>query len=305
MLNDATATGAQGGAAADLVKDATTASFRQDVVEASLQMPVVVAFWSPRSPQCKQLVVSLEKFVRASAGRVRFVRMNIDENPAVWSQLSQQLQLDSIPAVVAIDQGRPVDVFAGALPEPQLKAFVERLGGPNEIDQVMAEAAAALAEGDLAGASELYAAVLGQEPDNVAALAGLAKIQLDAGEIENARQVLAMVPETKANDPAIAGIRAALYLADQAASLGDLAGLEAQVERDADDHQARFDLALGLAARGDREKAVDHLIEIRKRDRAWNDDGARKQLLTFFEAWGTMDPDAIRGRRKLSTLLFA
>lgn len=305
MLNDATATGAQGGAAADLVKDATTASFRQDVVEASLQMPVVVAFWSPRSPQCKQLVVSLEKFVRASAGRVRFVRMNIDENPAVWSQLSQQLQLDSIPAVVAIDQGRPVDVFAGALPEPQLKAFVERLGGPNEIDQVMAEAAAALAEGDLAGASELYAAVLGQEPDNVAALAGLAKIQLDAGEIENARQVLAMVPETKANDPAIAGIRAALDLADQAASLGDLAGLEAQVERDADDHQARFDLALGLAARGDREKAVDHLIEIRKRDRAWNDDGARKQLLTFFEAWGTMDPDAIRGRRKLSTLLFA
>ncbi|WP_430913126.1 tetratricopeptide repeat protein [Methylobacterium sp. sgz302541] len=304
MLNDAPATATQGAAAA-VIKDATTASFRQDVVEASLRLPVVVAFWSPRSPQCKQLLAGLEKVVRGAGGRVALVRMNVDEHPAVWSQIGQQLQLDSVPAVVAIDQGRPVDVFVGALPEAQLKAFVERLSGPSEIDQVMAEAAAALEQGDLAGASELYAAVLGQEPDNVAALAGLAKIQLDAGEVENARQILAMVPESKANDPALAGIRAALDLAEQAASLGDLAGLEEQVAKDPDDHQARFDLALGLAARGDREKAVDHLIEIRKRDRAWNDDGARKQLLTFFEAWGTMDPDAIRGRRKLSTLLFA
>lgn len=307
MLNDAPAIGAQAGAqaGAEIVKDATTASFRQDVVEASLKLPVVVAFWSPRSPQCKQLAAVLEKVVRAAAGRVALVRMNVDEHPAVWTQISQQLQLDSIPAVVAIDQGRPVDVFVGALPEAQVKAFVERLSGPSEIDQVMAEAAAALSEGDLAGASELYAAVLGQEPDNIAAIAGLAKIQLDAGEMENARQVLAMVPEAKAGDPGLAGIRAALDLAEQAAALGDLAALQARVERDGDDHQARFDLALGLAARGEREKAVDHLIEIRKRDRAWNDDGARRQLLTFFEAWGTMDPDAIRGRRKLSTLLFA
>jgi putative thioredoxin len=169
----------------------------------------------------------------------------------------------------------------------------------------MTEAETALAEGDLAGASELYAAVLGQEPDNVVALAGLAKIQLDAGELENAKQVLAMVPEAKANDPALAGIRAAVELAEQAASLGDLAGLQRQVEANPDDHQARFDLALGLNARGERAQAVDHLIEIHRRDREWNEGGARKQLLQFFEAWGLMDADTIRGRRKLSTLLFA
>ena len=169
----------------------------------------------------------------------------------------------------------------------------------------MAEAAQALEEGDLAGASELYAAVLGQQPDNVAALAGLAKIQLDAGELENAKQVLAMVPEAKAADPALAGIRAAIVLAEQAAALGDLAGFQAEVEANPDAHQARFDLALGLNAGNEREKAVDHLIEIIRRDRTWNEDGARRQLLQFFEAWGPMDPAAIRGRRKLSTLLFA
>jgi len=207
--------------------------------------------------------------------------------------------------VVAIDQGRPVDMFEGALPEAQIKTFFDRLAGPSEIDQVMAEAAQALAEGDLAGASELYAAVLGQQPDNVAALAGLAKIQLDAGELENAKQVLAMVPEAKAADPGLAGIRAAIVLAEQAAALGDLAGLEAEVAVNPDAHQARFDLALGLNAGNEREKAVDHLIEIIRRDRTWNEDGARKQLLQFFEAWGPMDPAAIRGRRKLSTLLFA
>lgn len=304
MLNDTLATDAHPGGS-DLIRETTTAGFRQDVIAESANRPVLVAFWSPRAPSSKTLLAVLEKLVRAAAGKVVLVKMNVDEHPAVWGQIGQQLGLQGVPAVVAIDQGRPVDMFEGALPEAQIKTFFDRLAGPSEIDQVMAEAAQALAEGDLAGASELYAAVLGQQPDNVAALAGLAKIQLDAGELENAKQVLAMVPEAKAADPGLAGIRAAIVLAEQAAALGDLAGLEAEVAANPDAHQARFDLALGLNAGNEREKAVDHLIEIIRRDRTWNEDGARKQLLQFFEAWGPMDPAAIRGRRKLSTLLFA
>ncbi|GJE46043.1 thioredoxin [Methylobacterium soli] len=305
MLNDAPLPGsAPGGATADVIRDTTTASFRQDVIAESMNRPVLVDFWAPWCGPCKQLTPILEKAVTAAGGAVVLAKMNIDEHPSIAGQLGIQ----SIPAVIAFQQGQPVDGFMGAVPESQVKSFIERLAGPagpSPIDELMTEAGAALAEGDLAGASELYAAVLGQEPDNVAALAGLAKIQLDAGELENAKQVLAMVPEAKANDPGLAGIRAAIELAEQAASLGDLAGLQAEVTANPDAHQARFDLALGLNARGERAQAVDHLIEIRRRDKDWNDDGARKQLLQFFEAWGPMDPDAIRGRRKLSTLLFA
>lgn len=304
MLNDSLAGDTPKSGAADLVKDTTTATFRQDVIAESMNRPVLVDFWAPWCGPCKQLTPVLEKVVKAAAGKVVLVKMNIDEHPSIAGQLGIQ----SIPAVIAFQRGQPVDGFMGALPEGQVKEFIDRIagpGGPSPIESALEEAARLVAEGDLASASELYAAVLEQEPDNVAALAGLARIQLDAGELENARQVLAMVPEAKANDPALAGIRAALELAEQAASLGDLAGLQAQVEKSPDDHQARFDLALGLAARGDRSAAVDHLIEIRRRDRDWNEDGARKQLLQFFEAWGVMDPDTIRGRRKLSTLLFS
>ncbi len=304
MLNDSLAGDTPKSGAADLVKDTTTAGFRQDVIAESMNRPVLVDFWAPWCGPCKQLTPVLEKAVTAAGGKVVLVKMNIDEHPSIAGQLGIQ----SIPAVIAFQRGQPVDGFMGAVPESQVKAFIDRLAGPSgpsPIEGALEEAARLVGEGDLASASELYAAVLEQEPDNVAALAGLAKIQLDAGELENARQVLAMVPEAKANDPALASIRAALDLADQAASLGDLAGLQAQVEADADDHQARFDLALGLAARGDRSAAVDHLIEIRRRDRDWNEDGARRQLLQFFEAWGVMDPDTIRGRRKLSTLLFS
>ncbi|WP_066919280.1 thioredoxin [Methylobacterium sp. CCH5-D2] len=287
-----------------MIKDTTTATFRQDVIAESMNRPVLVDFWAPWCGPCKQLTPVLEKAVTAAGGAVVLVKMNIDEHPSIAGQLGIQ----SIPAVIAFQRGQPVDGFMGAVPESQVKEFIARLAGPagpSPIEAALEEATRLIAEGDLAGASEIYAAILEQEPDNVAALAGLAKIQLDAGELENARQVLAMVPEAKAADPALAGIRAALELAEQAASLGDLAGLQARVEANPDDHQARFDLALGLAARGDRTSAVDHLIEIRRRDRDWNEDGARKQLLQFFEAWGVMDPDAIRGRRKLSTLLFS
>ncbi len=304
MLNDFPAGDAPKPGAADLIKDTTTATFRQDVIAESMNRPVLVDFWAPWCGPCKQLTPVLEKAVTAAGGAVVLVKMNIDEHPSIAGQLGIQ----SIPAVIAFQRGQPVDGFMGAVPESQVKEFIARLAGPagpSPIEAALEEATRLIAEGDLAGASEIYAAILEQEPDNVAALAGLAKIQLDAGELENARQVLAMVPEAKAADPALAGIRAALELAEQAASLGDLAGLQARVEANPDDHQARFDLALGLAARGDRTSAVDHLIEIRRRDRDWNEDGARKQLLQFFEAWGVMDPDAIRGRRKLSTLLFS
>ena len=304
MLNDFPAGDAPKPGAADLIKDTTTATFRQDVIAESMNRPVLVDFWAPWCGPCKQLTPVLEKAVTAAGGAVVLVKMNIDEHPSIAGQLGIQ----SIPAVIAFQRGQPVDGFMGAVPESQVKEFIARLAGPagpSPIEAALEEATRLIAEGDLAGASEIYAAILEQEPDNVPALAGLAKIQLDAGELENARQVLAMVPEAKANDPALAGIRAALELAEQAASLGDLAGLQAQVEANPDDHQARFDLGLGLAARGDRSAAVDHLIEIRRRDRDWNEDGARKQLLQFFEAWGVMDPDTIRGRRKLSTLLFS
>lgn len=305
MLNDLRAGGAeQAGSAGDVIKDTTTATFRQDVIAESMNRPVLVDFWAPWCGPCKQLTPVLEKVVTAAAGAVVLVKMNIDEHPSIAGQLGIQ----SIPAVIAFDKGRPVDGFMGAVPESQVKELVDRLAGPagpSPIDAALAEAAGLVEQGDLAGASELYAAVLEQEPDNLTALAGLAKLQLDAGEVENAKRLLAMVPEDKAGDPALASLRAALELADQAAALGDLAGLQTTVEANPDDHQARFDLALGLAARNQREQAVDHLIEIRKRDRTWNDDAARKQLLQFFEAWGVMDPDTIRGRRKLSTLLFS
>ncbi|MGV7031807.1 thioredoxin [Methylobacterium symbioticum] len=304
MLNDSLAGDAPKSGAADLVKDTTTAGFRQDVIAESMNRPVLVDFWAPWCGPCKQLTPVLEKVVTAAAGKVVLVKMNIDEHPSIAGQLGIQ----SIPAVIAFQRGQPVDGFMGALPEGEVKKFIDRIagpGGPSPVEAALEEASRLAGEGDLAGASELYAAVLEQEPDNVTALAGLAKIQLDAGELESARQVLAMVPEAKANDPALVSVRASLDLAEQAASLGDLAGLQAQVEANPDDHQARFDLALGLAARGDRSAAVDHLIEIRRRDRDWNEDGARKQLLQFFEAWGVMDPDTIRGRRKLSTLLFS
>ena len=230
--------------------------------------------------------------------------MNIDEHP----QIPGQLGIQSIPAVIAFKQGQPIDGFMGAQPESQVKAFIEKLVGPvgpGEAEELIAAAQAAAEAGDAAGASELYAGVLELEPENLAAIAGLARLHLDMGDLEGAKGILAMTPEAKAADPAIAAVRAAIELAEQAASLGDTAELEAKVAADPKDYQARFDLAVALNARDRREEAVDHLIAIIKADRAWNDDGARKQLLQFFEAWGPMDENSQAGRRKLSTLLFS
>ena len=291
--------------AGGLIKDTTTAGFRQDVIAESMNQPVIVDFWAPWCGPCKQLTPVLEKVVRAAGGRVKLAKLNIDEHPAIWQQIGAQLGLQSIPAVIAIDRGRPVDAFMGAVPESEVRAFVDRLAGPSEIDQILEEAAAVASAGDLASASELYAAVLREEPDNLKAIAGLAKTQIELGEVENARQVLGMVPADKAEDPTLAGVRAALELADQAGKLGDLAAFQKRIEADGNDFQARFDLALGLNAVGQRDEAVDQLVAIARADRNWNEGAARKQLLQFFEAWGLMDPAAIRGRRQLSTLLFS
>ncbi|SEG25934.1 thioredoxin [Bosea lathyri] len=287
-----------------LIKDTTTQGFRQDVVAESANQPVLVDFWAPWCGPCKQLTPIIEKVVKAAGGKVKLVKMNIDEHP----QIPGQLGIQSIPAVIAFKQGQPIDGFMGAQPESQIKAFIEKLVGPvgpGEAEELIVAAKAAAEAGDAGGASELYAGVLELEPENVAAIAGLARLHFDMGDIEGAKGILAMTPEAKAADPAIAAVRAAIELAEQAAQLGDTAELEAKVLANPKDHQARFDLALALNARDRREEAVDHLVAIIKADRAWNEDGARKQLLQFFEAWGPMDEHSIAGRRKLSTLLFS
>ena len=287
-----------------LIKDTTTQGFRQDVIAESMKQPVLVDFWAPWCGPCKQLTPVIEKVVKAARGKVRLVKMNIDEFPEIPGQLGIQ----SIPAVIAFKQGQPIDGFMGAQPESQVKAFIEKLVGqmgPGATEELIEAAKAAIEAGDVAGASELYAGVLELEPENVAAIAGLARLHLDMGDIEGATGILGMVPEAKAADPAVAAVRAAIELAQQAAALGDTSELEAKVAADPKDHQARFDLALALNANDRREEAVDHLIVIIKADRSWNDDGARKQLLQFFEAWGPMDEHSMAGRRKLSTLLFS
>ena len=287
-----------------LIKDTTTQAFREDVIAESARQPVLVDFWAPWCGPCKQLTPVIEKVVKAAGGKVKLVKMNIDDHP----QIAGQLGIQSIPAVIAFKQGQPIDGFMGAQPEGQIKAFIEKLVGPmgpGPAEELIAAAEEAAAAGDAAGASEIYAHLLQAEPENLAGIAGLARLHLDAGDLEGARGILAMAPEAKANDPLIAATRAAIDLAQQAADLGDTAELEARVAADPADHQARFDLAVALNARDRREEAVNHLIAIIKADREWNEDGARKQLLQLFEAWGPMDPSSLSGRRKLSTLLFS
>lgn len=292
-----------GAADSALIKDTTTAGFRQDVIAESAKQPVLVDFWAPWCGPCKQLTPVIEKVVKAAAGKVRLVKMNIDDHP----EIAGQLGIQSIPAVIAFSKGRPVDGFMGALPESQVKAFIERVAGPvgpAPTVEMLKQADELLAAGDLAGAAEGYAGVLAHEPENLPAVAGLARVQMEAGSLDQARRILESVPEAKRADAAIAGVLAKLELAERAASLGDLAGLEQRIAADPADHQARYDLAVALNGKGFRGEAADHLLEIIRRDRTWNDDGARKQLLQFFEAWGPMDEVTNAARRKLSAYLF-
>ncbi len=296
----------QGGEAAPAVavKDTTTQTFVKDVIEESKRQPVLVDFWAEWCGPCKQLAPVLEKVVKAAKGKVKLVKMDIDKHPSIPGQLGIQ----SIPAVFAFVNGQPVDGFLGALPESQVTAFIERvtkdrIGG--EEKDLLKVADDALANGDAAGAADLYAQILAQDGTNVPALAGLARSYVLTGAVEQAKQTLALVPDAKRTDPAVAAARAALDLAEQAKSVGPIGDLEKQVAANPLDHQARFDLAVAQNSKGLRQEAVDNLIEIVKRDRKWNDDGARKQLVQFFEAWGPTDEATVNGRKRLSSVLFA
>lgn len=288
----------------DLIKETTTQSFVKDVIEESKRQPVLIDFWAPWCGPCRQLTPILEKVVRAARGKVKLVKMNIDEHPAIPGQMGIQ----SIPAVVAFVNGQPTDAFMGAQPEGQVTAFVNRLtegGAADESAEILAAAEAALVEGDAAGAASLFAQVLGADSTNVTAIAGLARCYVESGALEQAKQTLAMVPEAKRQDSAVKAAQAVLDLAEQAKSLGPIADLEQKLAANALDHQARFDLAVALNGKNRRLEAVSHLLEIVRRDRKWNDDGARKQLVQFFEAWGPTDEATVEGRKRLSSVLFA
>ena len=287
-----------------LIKDSDTQHFAADVIEASKEAPVIVDFWAPWCGPCKQLGPALEKAVTAARGRVRLVKINIDESP----EIAQQMRIQSIPAVFAFDQGQPVDGFVGALPDGQVKAFVEKLGGaagPSAVEDALAQAAEMREGGDLAGAAALYGEILKQSSGDPVALAGLTRCYLETGDLTRARQTLAMVPPEHENHADVVSATASVDLAEQIGEAGDVSSLRAAVEQAPNDHQARYDLALALVSAGEREAGVTELIEIVRRDREWNGQAARKQLLQLFDAYGPTDEVTVSGRRQLSAILFS
>jgi putative thioredoxin len=289
---------------ADLIKDTTTQGFRQDVIQESMKQPVLVDFWAPWCGPCKQLTPIIEKVVKAAGGKVKLVKMNIDEHP----QIAGQLGVKSIPAVFAFQRGQPVDGFMGALPESQVKSFIERLVGalgPAAIDEIIAAAEKSVAEGDLSQAAELFAGALAEDENSAKAMGGLIRVYVDLDMLDQAKQMLLAVKPEIAEDPAILGAKAAIEAKEAAAALGDVQPLIAAVEADPADHQARIDLAIALSASGKREEATDHLIASIRKERGWKDGAARKQLLQFFDAWGHDDEFTVAGRRKLSAVLFS
>lgn len=294
--------GGAGGPNADLIKNTTTADFVRDVVEASRTVPVLVDFWAPWCEPCKQLTPILEKAVRAAKGAVRLVKLNIDEHPEIPGQMGVQ----SVPAVFAFQDGKPVDGFMGALPESQVNAFIARLTGEDAGSGADIEAAeAALAAGDANTAAQAFAEILQNDAENADAAAGLAKCYIKTGDLARAEQTLALVPPAKSDDAAVVSARAAIELARKADQAGDVDSLRAKVSGDPGDPQARFDLALALNAKGDRQGALDELLVLVAKNRKWNDDAARKQLVQLFDAWGPTEPATTSGRQKLSSLLFA
>ncbi|MER8784724.1 thioredoxin [Mesorhizobium sp. M1006] len=292
-------------APADVIKDTTTAGFAADVIQESRHQPVLVDFWAPWCGPCKQLTPLLEKAVKAAGGKVKLVKMNIDDHPSIAGQLGIQ----SIPAVIAFKDGQPVDGFMGAIPESQITQFIQKVGGKNGGAPQVAEALAAAAEardaGDVQTAADIYDAILEQAPETIEAIAGLGDLLFEAGDAEGAEAVLARAPEAKKDAPQLAALRAKMALAAQAAVLGNPAELERRLAENPGDHQARFELAMIQNAKGDRMAAADNLLAIIKADRSWNHDGARTQLLQLFEAWGMTDEATLSARRKLSSLLFS
>lgn len=303
----AAAAGAAPPASGLSIQDTTTAGFGKDVIEESRNQPVLVDFWAPWCGPCKQLAPALEKVVNAAQGRVKLVKMNIDDHPSIPGQLGIQ----SIPAVIAFVDGRPVDGFMGAVPESQIQQFIDRIAGPAgadqaaEIEAALGEAETLLAGGDIQGAAQLYGAVLQADPENARAAAGMIQCLVSMGETERASQMLASLPEEFANDPAIQAASKRLEQIAEARKLGDPVALESQLAANPDDHEARMKLAKILNVQGDRDKAAEHLLTIMRKDRSFDDDGARRQLLTFFEVWGPKDPATIATRRRLSSMLFS
>ena len=295
----------EGGVAADadLIKNTTTKDFMRDVVDASREVPVLVDFWAPWCGPCRQLTPLLEKAVRAAKGAVKLVKMNIDEHP----QIPGQMGVQSIPAVFAFQDGRPVDGFMGALPESRIKSFIARLIGDESADAAADLDAAdeALAAGDANTAAQAFAEALQKDAENERAAAGLAKCYIKTGDLTRAEQTLALVPPAKADSAPVASARASLELARKAANAGDAESLRAKLAANPNDSQSRFDLAVALNAKGDRQGALDELLTIIRKDRGFNDDAARKELLQLFDAWGASDPATISGRQRLSSLLFA
>ncbi len=296
--------GGPGGGKNEVVKDSSTAGFAKDVLDASRQALVLVDFWAAWCGPCKQLTPILEKVVRSYGGKVRLVKVNTDEHSAV----AAQLRVQSLPTVFAFRDGRPIDGFMGAQPESAVRAFIDRLLGEetaSDIAGVLEAAEAALEAGDLHGAAEAFASVLQEDQQNPQALAGLAKCYLKSGDLERAEQTIALVPPDKRSVSSVLSVRAALDLAKQAGKTDNRAELEKRLQANPADHEARFDLAVASAARGRNQDALDHLLEIVRRDRNWNDQAARKQLVKLFDAWGAKDALTLEGRRRLSSLLFS
>jgi len=295
------------GASGPYVKDSSLETFAADVLEASREVPVIVDFWAPWCGPCKTLGPQLEKAVNDAKGAVKMVKVNIDENP----EIAQQLRIQSIPTVYAFKNGQPVDGFMGAIPESQIRTFVQQLaggghGGHDHTEEVLAAAEEAFNAGDVTMAAQAYAHVLQDEPGHPKAVAGLARCYLQSGDVERAKTTLQLVRPDGASDEAIRAVEAELKLREQASEkAGETDALRAKLDADPKDHQARYDLAMALDGAGDRDGAIEQLLELVRRDRKWNEEAARKQLVTLFEAMGPTDQRTLDARRKLSSILFS